>query len=836
MLRCASPSGDLRELLLDALFTSNTMLTGGLKHLSGGKWLDQEVCYGTLYDAAAKTLGSTRMSNLPDIRDAAPFTNFCVQAKDHIHVLCSENGDEFAVLDTRTASRLSALSETPMLRFEAVVRSSVFLKRQRISKQVSQSFQLSINIFGSMSTADDVAYQLSKVSAYLQHPESLHSEVEYHNPQFLTFANEEFNMRDFVGTVNNSPCVLDTTSISEEVGRILESLAYTDVATEKLEFPTGLTAELKIHQNDGVRFILQREEEAFSQRLAARLCQAVGIQIESPVSMSFGGLIADVMGLGKTLTMLAAVLRSMPAAEDSSKFYEASGNEYSNKFRTKATLVVVSSAQLLESWISEIRTHFSLGALTFVCFHGQNRPRDAEALKSVGLVLTTYATLAADSAGQRTLYQMEWYRIVLDEAHWIRNSSSKQFRAATCLDTRRRWCLTGTPIQNKLEDLTSLAQFLQLPHLSTRVTFQKYIIGPLSEGGPNFAKPLRGYLEAYCLRRSEKCLTLPPFRQEHVTLQFSSEERRLYDLILDDTRKQVDALISKGNTSSCSKLFTAMLRLRMLCNLGTFSSTSASTGAKIGRQKLDTGCERCSATDEDTLILLDGCSFCPDCGRPLFQSSPLPDSADSQGSDADSSGRDAGMTLDRAANILTMQKKSFQRNGFSTKLNAVVQSVVRSGPDSKNIVFSYWTSTLDLLSQLLRQTGIIYRQVDGRTSYVERSKGLKAFKEDPGVSVLLMTIGTGAVGLNLTVANKVHLVEPQWNPAVEEQAIARALRMGQTRQVTITRYVMKTTIEQNIINLQKKKNRLAKCTFDTGTQTLSGTLEDLRSLFDMSSE
>ncbi len=60
-------------------------------------------------------------------------------------------------------------------------------------------------------------------------------------------------------------------------------------------------------------------------------------------------------------------------------------------------------------------SHFSLGALTFVCFHGQNRPRDAEALKSVGLVLTTYATLAADSAGQRTLYQMEWYRIVLDE-------------------------------------------------------------------------------------------------------------------------------------------------------------------------------------------------------------------------------------------------------------------------------------------------------------------------------------------------------------------------------------------------------------------------------------
>ncbi|KAI0456381.1 SNF2 family N-terminal domain-containing protein [Xylaria acuta] len=727
-----------------------------------------------------------------------------------------------------------------MLRFEAIVESSVFSKRQRGGKKRVRIFPLSINVFGSISAADDVAYRLSKVSAFLQHPQSLHAEVEYHNPQLLTFANDDSNMRDLVGIGNNSLRTLNINIIGE-VERILESLTHTNAASEQeLELPTGLLSKLKmqvleLHQQDGVRFILQREKQAFARQLCGRLRQAVGIQIDSPLSICFGGLIADVMGLGKTLTMLTAILQSMPDAEDFGNFYEESGDELMMKIRTKATLVVVSSVQLLESWISEIQSHFSPEALRFVCFHGQDRPRDSETLRSVDLVLTTYATLAADYAGQCTLDEMEWYRVVLDEAHWIRNSSSKQFRAAAGLHTKRRWCLTGTPIQNKLDDLTSLAHFLRLPPLSTRMAFQRHILSPLSEGGLNCAKPLQVYLEAYCLRRSEKCLTLPPSWPKDVTLQLSSPERQLYNRILDNTKRQIDSLVSKRDNSTCSKLFTAMLRMRMLCNLGTFSWIGTSKGA-LRRRHLEIECERCSATDEDTLMLLEGCSFCPDCERPLGLSSPLPDSVDGKSSVADNGRPDGDMILDKVACHLAVQKNSFPRDGFSTKLNAVVQNIALSGPADKSIVFSYWTSTLDLLSQLLRQAKISYRQVDGRTSYVERSKALKSFKEDPEVLVLLMSIETGAVGLNLTVANKVHIVEPQWNPSVEEQAIARALRMGQTREVMIIRYMVENTVEQNIINLQQKKKRLAKLTFDTGTEAPPDMLEDLRSMFDMDSK
>ena len=101
-----------------------------------------------------------------------------------------------------------------------------------------------------------------------------------------------------------------------------------------------------------------------------------------------------------------------------------------------------------------------------------------------------------------------------------------------------------------------------------------------------------------------------------------------------------------------------------------------------------------------------------------------------------------------------------------------------------------------LLSELLEQAGISYVRIDGQVSYTDRSKHLEAFRQNPEIHVLLMSIETGAVGLNLTIANHIHIVEPQWNPSVEEQAIGRALRMGQTREVKITRYLIEKTVEQ----------------------------------------
>ncbi|KAI1477417.1 SNF2 family N-terminal domain-containing protein [Daldinia eschscholtzii] len=785
---------------------------------------DYEICYGALYAAAAKV---TISKNVPrDITGA--FTTFPLRRKDNYYTLSSEDGTEFGVLDIRSSSSLNSLDDYRMIRFEAVISASLFTKRQRKEKSGSQLFPLSINIFGWKSTAIGVAYNLSKVSAYLQHPESLDKEAKYENPQCLAFSDGDENMNNLIGTGNGNKPNLQA-KISKEINSILESLTYVNTE-ENIGSPIGLSSKLKRHQEDGLRFIYQRENETFTQRLSAQLCHAASIRTKTLPSASFGGLIADIMGLGKTLTMLAAILHSVPAAELFSNFYDKTEGGYTGKNRTKATLIVVPSFQLLESWQCEIQAHITTGRLSFINFHGKWRPRDGKTLNLYDVVLTTYATLAADYADQGILHQMEWFRVVLDEAHVIKNSNTRQFRASASLCTKRRWCLTGTPIQNKLEDLASLAQFLRLPNTETKAAFQKHILSPLSEGGVDFAKPLRAYLEAYCLRRSKKCLNLPTSSEINIELHLSAEERHYYDSVLGETRRQIDSLVSKGIETKSSKLFTAMLKLRILCNLGTLRSTGDNSPSELEQAYAETGCECCKSSGEEARLLLESGSACLYCGKPSYRScsSPMPSSG--QRSDC------VDTPCREASQALVEQRDLFPLVGHSTKLLRVVRNVAEGGMGNKSIVFSYWTSTLDILQQLFDQERIQCRRVDGKVSLVERSMRLRDFRENPQINVLLMSIGTGAVGLNLAVANQVHMVEPQWNPSVEEQAIARALRMGQTKEVTIFRYIIQKTVEQNIVSLQRKKKHLAKFTFDAGTQeTQSGALEDLEFVLDMGS-
>ncbi|KAJ4192940.1 hypothetical protein NW759_016622 [Fusarium solani] len=111
---------------------------------------------------------------------------------------------------------------------------------------------------------------------------------------------------------------------------------------------------------------------------------------------------------------------------------------------------------------------------------------------------------------------------------------------------------------------------------------------------------------------------------------------------------------------------------------------------------------------------------------------------------------------------------------------------------------------------MLSSSGIGFVQVDGRNPVMDRTALFSKFCEAPEVRVLLISINTGAVGLTLTRANVVHVVEPQWNPAIEEQAIARVVRMGQTRPVTVFKYIMTESVEQGVVKLQQRKTRIIK--------------------------
>jgi len=151
-----------------------------------------------------------------------------------------------------------------------------------------------------------------------------------------------------------------------------------------------------------------------------------------------------------------------------------------------------------------------------------------------------------------------------------------------------------------------------------------------------------------------------------------------------------------------------------------------------------------------------------------------------------------------------------------------------------SVVFSSWTTHLDLIEIALKNNNHTYVRLDGRMTREARDKSMNTFRSDPSIRVMLVSIGAGGLGLNLTTANKVFMMEPQFNPAAEAQAVDRVHRLGQDREVTIKRYIMDKSFEEKMLSLQDKKKALADLTMTrkrNKSEDSKRRLEELRSLF-----
>lgn len=192
-------------------------------------------------------------------------------------------------------------------------------------------------------------------------------------------------------------------------------------------------------------------------------------------------------------------------------------------------------------------------------------------------------------------------------------------------------------------------------------------------------------------------------------------------------------------------------------------------------------------------------------------------------------------------------KRMFDKyEGPHTKTKALIEDLLRSRAERaskpteapyKSVVFSTWTSHLDLIQLALDGARITYTRLDGTMSRTARTAAMDTFREDPSVEVILVSITAGGLGLNLTAANSVYVMEPQYNPAAEAQAIDRVHRLGQKRPVRTVRYIMRDSFEEKMLELQDKKKKLASLSMDGKDRVLEKAdaarqrLMDLRSLF-----
>jgi superfamily II DNA or RNA helicase len=420
-----------------------------------------------------------------------------------------------------------------------------------------------------------------------------------------------------------------------------------------------------------------------------------------------GALLADDMGLGKTVQALCAA---------------------------RGRTLVVAPTSALHNWVDEARK-FRPG-LSLCVYHGPERKLS----ESADLTLTTYALLRLDA---ERLVAQAWDTVVLDEAQAIKNPESQVATAAFRLDARFRVALTGTPIENRLDELWSQMHFLNPGLLGGRRDFDERYSAPIAAGTGDVARRLRERVRPFVLRRlkSEVAPELPPRTDVVLRCELGPDERTVYDAVRAATSGQVLERLRAGG--SVLEALEALLRLRQAaCHPGLVPGFEAEGSSKID-------------------LLLE--------------------------------------TLD---------------------------SVLAEG--HKALVFSQWTSLLDRIEPALGSASIGFLRLDGTTR--DRGEVVRRFQDPAGPPVLLVSLKAGGTALNLTAADHVFLLDPWWNPAVEDQAADRAHRIGQTRPVFVYRLVAEETVEERILELQARKREIAQIALGGAAVAGALTRDDLLDL------
>lgn len=221
-----------------------------------------------------------------------------------------------------------------------------------------------------------------------------------------------------------------------------------------------------------------------------------------------GGLLADDMGLGKTLALLALVATNRPGATlpaivkvnptvadvlerpkkkrkitSSDEASAEGGEDYPPQINGPKSTLIICPLSVLSNWVTQLEEHTEPGSLGVYLYHGADRIRDPKLLSEFDIVLTTYNILANEGAGEFTpLQKVNWLRIILDEAHLVKNPSAQQTKAVVALKAERRWAVSGTPIQNTARDLFSLMKFLRLEPLNDSSYWRRIVERPLTNG------------------------------------------------------------------------------------------------------------------------------------------------------------------------------------------------------------------------------------------------------------------------------------------------------------------------------------------------------------------
>ncbi|HEY6341040.1 MAG TPA: DEAD/DEAH box helicase [Bryobacteraceae bacterium] len=468
----------------------------------------------------------------------------------------------------------------------------------------------------------------------------------------------------------------------ETFARVREELRVFD-GVKAAEQPAGFSGHLRDYQREGLGWM------EFLRRF------------------SFGGCLADDMGVGKTAQLLALLETRRTLRETG---------------ETIPPSLVVVPRSLVFNWKEEAaRFTPKLRVLDHT-----GAERSGADFSGYDLILITYGTLRRDAV---LLKDIDFDYVVLDEAQAIKNAGTESAKAARLLKGTHRLALSGTPVENHLGELWALFEFLNPGMLGTAQVFK--LAGPAPRNAARnpdeeTRRLLACAVRPFILRRTKQQVAreLPPKTEQTIYCEMKAEQRKLYNELRDHYRNALLARIeTEGLAKSKIQVLEALLRLRQAA-----------------------------------------------CHPGLLDKNRLGD--------------------------------------HSTKLESLLnqlREVLDEG--HKALVFSQFTSLLSIVRERLDSEGAVYEYLDGKTR--DRQGRVERFQNDPDCRLFLVSLKAGGLGLNLTAAEYVFLLDPWWNPAVEAQAVDRAHRIGQTRQVFAYRLIARDTVEEKVLELQKTKRELA---------------------------
>ncbi|KAK1324233.1 DNA repair and recombination protein RAD54 [Acorus calamus] len=504
-----------------------------------------------------------------------------------------------------------------------------------------------------------------------------------------------------------------------------------------------------------------------------------------------GGILGDDMGLGKTMQISAYL----------------AGLFHSCLIRR---VLIVAPKTLLAHWTKELSVvGLSKRIGDYYCTCQKMRQLELNyVLQDGGILLTTYDIVRNNSKSIRGDFYIDedpdddgiiWDYIILDEGHIIKNPSTQRAKSLLDIPSTHRVIISGTPLQNNLKELWALFNFCCPEILGDKKEFKEKYEYPILRGndknasdrekrvGSTVAQKLRERIKPYFLRRlksevflgsdATKGASFPKKNEIIVWLRLTHCQRQLYEAFLKS--EQATSAINGSPLA-------ALTVLKKICEHPFLLTKRAAEGVLEG---MDTVIENEDLNMEQLAL------------------------------------RVANMALPRDAQ---------QQDDMSCKicfLMSLLDNLVMEGHSI--LIFSQTRKMLNLIQETILSRGYTFLRIDGTTKACDREKIVNDFQNGRGAQIFLLTSQVGGLGLTLTKADRVIVVDPAWNPSTDNQSVDRAYRIGQKNDVLVYRLMTCGTIEEKIYKMQIYKGGLFKTATEQKEQTRYFSKSDLKELFSL---